>query len=989
MSKKQQGFSLVQVSLMLAVGGIILGSLLPGGQAASEAKKAEITNQRMKKIEEATQRFMAANGRRPCPADGTLAPTAAAFGKEASNGGACSPASTTSVTGTTVSGFSIVTAINTMVGVYIGAAVSGTGIPTGSFVAALDQTNSTITLNTKATASGSGVALTLTNTATNFALSTTATGGTTNGLKTVTIASTVGLMPGTLVTGSAGIDLGTRIRTVDSATQITLDRNATATGSPTLTFPSSVAGSVPVVTLGLPDEYGIDGWGRRIMYVVDARATYKTSCAALQNANTKGIPEIQSAYSADTTNTYDNVMWALISYGKDGHGAFPAGGSAIADRINSGASDLAGGNDTDTLTNAFVTSGFVTSYLGKIIRKTATSTFDDVAWYNEATKNTCGSYSGSSVGIGKSLSKSANLGFTLGGTGLIGSDYAVNIVFDTGDINGDGITDLVYSSYGARYAAVIGTKFGDVYVIYGSKTGLPAAGSGFSTFIPSTSTGTLNGYNGFVIRNDDLASNSRFGQALAVGDVNGDGYDDIFIAGRTSGTGTINSHYLFFGRAANSTNLVNATTLLGTVGATFRGETGLTIGAADIGDVNGDGYDDIVFVRLRSSTNTVVNVILGRPTSGGSAPNWANFGSGTTPVNISSTGTASLSTAATTDQFWFRITGEATYYNLGTTYYNLAVGDINGDGYDDIAVGSSTSTGYTNKAVYVIFGRTTANWSTDGGSPPNIVLTTELATATKARAFTLGSIDTGEVNFGNRVAIAELNNDGYEDLIISSSLNTYVFYGRANNVGSTTINSVGGTATAAVNIAANLDGTNGFKIDGYTNVTAGSIDWNQQLSIPGPNGMLAVGDVNNDGWNDIVLSTRDSINSDQTTIMGSTFVLFRPTTGWPALITLQDDTDYLSYETGDPINTLPSKNPNIIRINGVDSANTVIPNFSTGYGDLAFIPAFADLNKDGKTDIIIGSTYYGITGTAPFDRVYVLYGRTAWDPVISLDVLNQ
>lgn len=85
-------------------------------------------------------------------------------------------------------------------------------------------------------------------------------------------------------------------------------------------------GSVPTRTLSLPDEYMYDGWGRRFTYFVDTRVN---AAAGLKtNYNLKTTP-----YSGDMTikNTSNititnNVIYALVSHGKNGHGAYsPAG----------------------------------------------------------------------------------------------------------------------------------------------------------------------------------------------------------------------------------------------------------------------------------------------------------------------------------------------------------------------------------------------------------------------------------------------------------------------------------------------------------------------------------------------------------------------------------------------------------------------------------------------------------------------------------------
>lgn len=118
-----------------------------------------------------------------------------------------------------------------------------------------------------------------------------------------------------------------------------------------------VAGGVPNVALGLPDEYAFDGFGNRFTYVADRRATAKTSCLALQGGSkpkpgNTGDIEIRDA--ASSGNLLSNTMWALISHGQDAHGAFPmegqgaTGGGSLANRLNTGNSDA------DTLKNASV-----------------------------------------------------------------------------------------------------------------------------------------------------------------------------------------------------------------------------------------------------------------------------------------------------------------------------------------------------------------------------------------------------------------------------------------------------------------------------------------------------------------------------------------------------------------------------------------------------------------------------------------------------------
>ena len=79
-------------------------------------------------------------------------------------------------------------------------------------------------------------------------------------------------------------------------------------------------------------------------------------------------------------------MYAYISHGPDGYGAFPAQGSTVGGRINSGSTD------TDEMTNAGVGAGFIyntTNWTNVRVQKDATTTFDDIVWYRPDIKNTC------------------------------------------------------------------------------------------------------------------------------------------------------------------------------------------------------------------------------------------------------------------------------------------------------------------------------------------------------------------------------------------------------------------------------------------------------------------------------------------------------------------------------------------------------------------------------------------------------------------------
>jgi len=171
--------------------------------------------------------------------------------------------------------------------------------------------------------------------------------------------------------------------------------------------------------------------------------------------------------------------------------------------------------------------------------------------------------------------------------GINANDRSGLVVSSAGDVNGDGIDDIII---GASSTALNGNvDVGSSYVVFGSNTGLPNP----------LSLSSLNGLNGFVINghNDRDAAGSSVSSA---GDVNGDGIDDIIISAPLAdpnGNQSAGSSYVVFGSNIGLPNPLSLSSLNGTNGFVINGAntndfSGTAVSSA--GDVNGDGIDDII-----------------------------------------------------------------------------------------------------------------------------------------------------------------------------------------------------------------------------------------------------------------------------------------------------------------------------------------------------------------------------------------------------------
>ena len=161
-------------------------------------------------------------------------------------------------------------------------------------------------------------------------------------------------------------------------------------------------------------------------------------------------------------------------------------------------------------------------------------------------------------------------GFAINGISL--DDRSGVSVSAAGDINGDGIGDLIIGAHYADPGGLLGLlqrpDAGQSYVVFGRATPFPAA----------LELSRLNGLNGFAI--NGVAANDRSGSSVAAaGDVNGDGIDDLIIGAPKADPDDrldAGQGYVVFGSTGGFPAALELSNLDGTNGFTLNGATRLT-----------------------------------------------------------------------------------------------------------------------------------------------------------------------------------------------------------------------------------------------------------------------------------------------------------------------------------------------------------------------------------------------------------------------------
>ncbi len=482
----------------------------------------------------------------------------------------------------------------------------------------------------------------------------------------------------------------------------------------------------------------------------------------------------------------------------------------------------------------------------------------------------------------------------------------------------------------------------------------------------------LNGTNGFRL-SGSIASEYSGGSVASAGDINGDGFDDLIIgaAGGGPNTSSTGAAYVVFGKASGFASDISLSSLNGTNGFKLSGaaaydRTGISVASA--GDINGDGFDDLVIgasgglgapgksyvvfgkaygfgsnIALSSLDGTngfkipgvaasdhsgfavagagdfngdgIDDLVIGAPYAD---PNGTDSGASYVIFGKSGGFGATFDVTTLDGTNGIKYSGAAAGDHAGFSV--AAAGDFNGDGIDDLVIGAdaASSNGTHSGAVYVARGKV-------GAFAANKDLTQPLW-----GVFT-GGAASDYAGFSVSSA-GDINGDGFDDLIIGAP------FASANGSPSGTAYVVFGSPTSITLNLGSLNGTLGFKLNGAPMSTTG-------LSV------AAAGDINGDGFDDLIVGAPGLTAS---ALSGASYVVFGKASGFAGTIDLSS----LDGTTGFKIT-----GPNIFDAVGQSVASA------------------GDINGDGFADLIIGAPRSDPNGITSSGASYVLFGQKPTEAV--------
>ena len=559
--------------------------------------------------------------------------------------------------------------------------------------------------------------------------------------------------------------------------------------------------------------------------------------------------------------------------------------------------------------------------------------------------------------------------------------YLGNSVASAGDVNGDGYSDVIVGAY--NYSN--GEMFeGAAFVYHGSAIGINPI---IKTQLES---------------NQDAAF---MGNSVAsAGDVNGDGYSDVIVGAYQYDNPLTDAGaaFVFLGSAAGITTTIQAQLVINQINS-FMGTS-----VASAGDVNGDGYSDVIVGAYNYSNGN---------TSEGAA--FVFHGSASGITNTIQT----------------QLEGNQTNAQMGTSV--ASAGDVNGDGYSDVVVGAPFyDNGLTDEGAAFVYHGSAAG------------ITTTIQTQLEGNQI--------NAHMGTSVASAgDVNGDGYSDVIVGAPFYdnvqtdegaAFVYHGSAAGI-TTTIqsqlesNQINAQMGTSVSSAGDVNG------DGYSDVIVGAPNYDNadidegaafiyhgsaaglsnsiNINLDDANqagaqfgfSVACAGDVNGDGYSDVIIGANvyDGGNVDE----GRAFVYYGSLTGLSAIPIILDDGNQVDARFGSSVASAGDVNGDgysdvivgaflfddgpftdegraFVYYGSVTGLSTTPDNILDDANQMGAsfgrsVASAGDVNGDGFGDVIIGSYTYD-DGSVDEGRAFVYYGSLAGlsaTPNRILDDANQ